>query len=51
MDSVPRGTDGSRLFTAEFKREQIDRILHGEATASELSREMQKTGDQGRYRA
>jgi transposase len=40
MDSVPRGTDGRRLFTAEFKREQIDRVLRGEVTASELSREI-----------
>jgi transposase len=40
MDPVSRGTDGRRLFTAEFKREQIDRILKGEITASELSREL-----------
>jgi transposase len=40
MDSVPRGTDGRRLFTAEFKREQIDRVLRGEVTTSELSREI-----------
>ena len=35
-----RGSDGRRLFTAEFKREQIDRLLRGEVTASELSREL-----------
>ena len=35
-----RGSDGRRLFTAEFKREQIDRVLRGELTASELSREL-----------
>jgi transposase len=40
MDSVPRGADGRRLFTAEFKREQIDRVLRGEVTASELSKEI-----------
>ena len=40
MDSVPRGSDGRRLFTAEFKRQQIDRILKGELTAAELSREL-----------
>lgn len=40
MDAVPRGSDGRRLFTAEFKREQIDRILRGEVTAAELSREL-----------
>jgi transposase len=28
------------LFTAEFKRAQIDRILKGEVTAAELNREL-----------
>ncbi len=40
MDTVARGSDGRRLFTAEFKRTQIDRLLRGEVTASELSREL-----------
>lgn len=40
MEQVSRGSDGRRLFTAELKREQIDRILRGEVTASELSREL-----------
>lgn len=40
MESVAKGSDGRRLFTAEFKRSQIDRILKGEITASELSREL-----------
>ena len=40
MKSVARGSDGRRLFTAEFKREQIDRVLRGEVTVSELSREL-----------
>lgn len=40
MDEVARGADGRRLFTAEFKREQIDRVLRGELTVSELSREL-----------
>lgn len=34
------GADGRRLFTAEFKRQQIDRVTEGEATISELSREL-----------
>ena len=38
METVARGTDGRRLFTAEFKRQQVDRLLRGEVTASELSR-------------
>jgi transposase len=40
MENVAKGSDGRRLFTAEFKREQVDRILKGEVTASELSREL-----------
>ena len=40
MEKAARGSDGRRLFTAEFKREQIDRVLRGEVTASELSREL-----------
>ena len=40
MEKVARGSDGRRLFTAEFKREQIDRVLRGEMTVSELSREL-----------
>lgn len=40
METIPRGTDGRRLFTAEFKRQQIDRVLRGELTVAELSREL-----------
>ena len=40
MESVAKGSDGRRLYTAEFKRSQIERILKGEITASELSREL-----------
>jgi transposase len=40
MEQIPRGSDGRRLFTAEFKREQIDRVLCGEVTVAELSREL-----------
>lgn len=40
MESVPRGSDGRRLFTAEFKRQQIDRVLRGELSITELSREL-----------
>jgi len=39
MESISRGSDGRRLFTAEFNRQQIDRLLKGEVTAAELSRE------------
>ena len=40
MEGISRGSDGRRLFTAEFKRQQVDRILKGEVTSSELSREL-----------
>jgi transposase len=40
MENVAKGSDGRRLFTPEFKRGQIDRLLKGEITASELSREL-----------
>ena len=40
MDGVARGSNGRRLYTAEFKREQVNRILRGEVTVAELSREM-----------
>jgi transposase len=35
-----RGSDGRRLFTAEFKREQIGRVVRKELTFAELSREL-----------
>lgn len=40
MENVPRGSDGRRLFSPEFKREQIDRLSRGEVTISELGREL-----------
>ncbi len=41
METQRRGADGRRLFTAEFKREQLGRVLRGEVTLAELSRELQ----------
>jgi transposase-like protein len=32
---------GKRLFTPEFKREQIGRVVRGEVTMAELSRELE----------
>jgi transposase len=40
MVTVARGSDSRRLFTADFKRKQIARLLRSEVTASELSREL-----------
>lgn len=40
MGELARGSDGRRLFTAEFKRQQIGRVLGGEITHSELCREL-----------
>lgn len=39
MENIPRGSDGRRLFTPEFKREQVARLVRGELTLTELSRE------------
>ena len=40
MENVPRGSDGRRLFSPEFKRDQVARLVRGEVTISELSREL-----------
>lgn len=40
MEGVGRRADGRRVFTAEFKREQIARIQREEITAAELAREL-----------
>jgi transposase len=40
METHRRGSDGRRLFTAEFKREQVARVLRKELTFAELSREL-----------
>jgi transposase-like protein len=40
MTRIPRKSDGRRIFTAEFKREQIGRILRGELTLADLSRSL-----------
>jgi transposase len=41
MEPIARKSDGRRVFTPEFKREQIERVVRGELTLSELSRELQ----------
>ena len=38
MENVPTGSDGRRLFSPAFKREQVASLLRGEVTISELSR-------------
>jgi transposase len=40
METHRRGSDGRRLFTAQFKQEQIARVSRGELTVPELSREL-----------
>lgn len=40
MGEIARGADGRRLFTPEFKKQQIDRVLRGEVTLAELTREL-----------
>lgn len=39
MGEFPRKADGRRVFSPEFKRETVQRILSGEKTIAELSRE------------
>ena len=40
MPRIARKSDGRRIFPAEFKREQIGRVLRGELTLAELSRKL-----------
>src|SRR5437016_13462897 len=40
MGEVPRKSDGRRVFNTEFKRTTVQRILTGEKTVAELSREL-----------
>ena len=40
MTTMARDAGGRRLYTAEFKRQQLARVERGELTASELSREL-----------
>jgi transposase-like protein len=37
---IARKSDGRRIFTAEFKQEQIARVLRGELTLAELGKEL-----------
>ena len=39
METHRRGSDGRRRFSPEFKREQVGRLVRGEVTVAELSRE------------
>ena len=38
MGEIRRAADGRRLFSAAFKREQIERVVRGEMTLAGLSR-------------
>ena len=40
MSRIARKSDGRRIFTEEFKREQIGRVLRGDLTLAELSRKL-----------
>ena len=40
MGEFPRKADGRRVFSAEFKRETVQRFLSGEKTLAELSRDL-----------
>ena len=40
MGEIAQGADRRRLFTPEFKKQQIDRVQRGELTLSDLTREL-----------
>ena len=40
METHRRGSDGRRMFSAEFKQEQMGRVARHEVTLAELSREL-----------
>jgi len=40
MTPIARKSDGRRIFTDKFKRQQIDLVLRGELTVAELSRKL-----------
>src|ERR1700694_3304506 len=40
MGNHPRKADGRRVFSGEFKRTTVQRIVTGEKTVAELSREL-----------
>jgi len=40
MAKIARKSDGRRIFTDAFKREQIGRVLRGDLTLAELSRKL-----------
>ena len=40
METHKRGADGRRLFTAQFKQEQLARVGREELTLAELAREL-----------
>lgn len=40
MEPISRKADGRRIYSAEFKREQLARLERGELSAAELSREL-----------
>jgi transposase len=40
MEKHKRGSDGRRLFSADFKRDQLGRLMRQEVTVAELSREL-----------
>ncbi len=41
MERFRRAANGKRLFTTELKREQVGRVVRGEVTIAELSRELE----------
>jgi len=40
METHRKGSDGRRMFTAQFKQEQVARLNHQDLMLSELAREL-----------
>ena len=40
METHRRGSDGRRIFSAQFKQEQVARVVRQELTLAELAREL-----------
>ncbi len=40
MARIPRKSDGRRIYSAQFKNEQIGKVLRGETSIADLSRKL-----------
>jgi len=45
MEPIARKADGRRIYTAEFKRQQVERVVRGEALSRKEPGKWQRAGD------